>query len=198
MHSLQQLGIGTGLREIELATITFKSYLASLGLVVQRQGPPTQVTAADVEGDAPDPGAQCTVEAKLVQLTVHAQERLLAQVARVLVVGNHAVQQMPDQLLIAFNQRAERPWRPQARHPNPAEQFGLGWHVVELEGEVALWHDRRESGVRSLVVLLPLGGDGLVLLTNSDNGELMVRALIAGHLTQGEAINEALDRQVWT
>jgi CubicO group peptidase (beta-lactamase class C family) len=93
-------------------------------------------------------------------------------------------------------------WRqmqqPQARHANPSERFGLGWHLIESGGDVALWHDGRETGVRSLVVLLPRTGDGLVLLTNSDNGELMSRPLIASQLAQGEAINAALDRDVWT
>lgn len=88
--------------------------------------------------------------------------------------------------------------RPQARHVDPAEQFGLGWHVIDVNGEAVLWHDGRESGVRSLVVVLPRSGDGMVLLTNSDNGELMTRALVADHLPRGEAINEALDRQIWT
>jgi CubicO group peptidase (beta-lactamase class C family) len=88
--------------------------------------------------------------------------------------------------------------KPQARHTNPAEQFGLGWHVVDLQGDAALWHDGRETGVRTLAVLLPHSGDGMVLLTNSDNGELMMRALIADQLPRGEAINQAVDRQLWT
>jgi CubicO group peptidase (beta-lactamase class C family) len=88
--------------------------------------------------------------------------------------------------------------RPQARHANPAEQFGLGWHLTPLDGEVALWHDGRETGVRTLALLLPGSGDGIVLLTNSDNGELMFRALIADQLPRGEAINAAMDRQLWT
>lgn len=88
--------------------------------------------------------------------------------------------------------------RPQARHADPAEQFGLGWHLIDVKGETVLWHDGRESGVRSLVVLAPGTGDGVVLLTNSDNGELMTRALVAAVLPRGEAINQALDRQVWT
>jgi CubicO group peptidase (beta-lactamase class C family) len=88
--------------------------------------------------------------------------------------------------------------RPQARHERPAEQFGLGWHLVDVEGEVALWHDGREPGVRNLVLLLPQSGDGLVLLTNSDNGELLARAVIADHLPRGAVINQAMDRQVWT
>lgn len=92
-------------------------------------------------------------------------------------------------------------WRemqtPQARHANPAEQFGLGWHVIDFEGEVALLHEGREPGVRNLVLLLPRSGDGLLLLTNSSNGDLLTRSLIAEHLPQGAAINEALDKQIW-
>jgi CubicO group peptidase (beta-lactamase class C family) len=86
----------------------------------------------------------------------------------------------------------------QARHANPAEQFGLGWHVIDVNGEAVLWHEGRESGVRNLVVVIPKSGDALVLLTNSDNGELLMRPVIADQLPQGEAINESLDRQVWT
>jgi CubicO group peptidase (beta-lactamase class C family) len=88
--------------------------------------------------------------------------------------------------------------KPQARHANPAEQFGLGWHVIDVDGEAVLWHEGRESGMRNLVVVLPSSGDALVLLTNSDNGELLMRALITDRLPEGEALNAALDRQVWT
>jgi hypothetical protein len=52
--------------------------------------------------------------------------------------------------------------------------------------------------VRNLVVVLPHSGDALVLLTNSDNGELLMRALIADRLPQGATINETMDRQIWT
>lgn len=88
--------------------------------------------------------------------------------------------------------------KPQARHANPAEQFGLGWHVVKVDGKAILWHEGRESGVRNLVVVLPHSKDALVLLTNSDNGELLARSLMSEYLPQGEAINSALDRQLWT
>ncbi len=88
--------------------------------------------------------------------------------------------------------------QPQARHQNPAENFGLGWHVLEVDGDAVLWHDGREPGVRNLVVVLPESGEALVLLTNSDNGELLMRALIADRLPNGSAINQTMDRDIWT
>src|SRR5690606_40466211 len=50
----------------------------------QRDALALQVPARDRVRDLPDPGFQRRVEAVLVQVTVHAQEGFLAQLARVL------------------------------------------------------------------------------------------------------------------
>lgn len=87
--------------------------------------------------------------------------------------------------------------RPQAMHPEPAENFGLGWRVSEAGNDTVLSHDGRENGVRTQVFVFPASGDGLVILTNSDNGELLTRPLVMATLAQGPALLEAIDQEIW-
>lgn len=88
--------------------------------------------------------------------------------------------------------------RPQAQHDNPSEAFGLGWKLVrENGGTTALWHDGREPGVRSLALVRPGERDGVVVLTNSSNGELIMRRVLEASLPQGEAVTRQMDRDVW-
>lgn len=88
--------------------------------------------------------------------------------------------------------------RPQALHENPAEAFGLGWKLIRQDGETtALWHDGREAGVRTLALVRPDERDGVVVLTNSSNGELVMRKVLEGSLAQGEAVTRQMDRDVW-
>lgn len=88
--------------------------------------------------------------------------------------------------------------RPQALHDDPAETFGLGWKLVRRDdATVALWHDGREAGVRTLALLRPAERDGLVVLTNSSNGELVMRRVLEAALPQGEVVTRQMDRDVW-
>ncbi|MCF7221723.1 serine hydrolase domain-containing protein [Marilutibacter chinensis] len=87
--------------------------------------------------------------------------------------------------------------RPQALHPDPAEQFGLGWRVTSMGAETVLSHDGRERGVRTQVFVFPATGDGLVILSNGDNGELLTRPLVEAALPQAPALLEAIDREIW-
>ncbi|MBY6204255.1 serine hydrolase domain-containing protein [Halomonas denitrificans] len=86
---------------------------------------------------------------------------------------------------------------PQALHEDPAELFGLGWKLIPLGNAQVLMHDGREPGVRTYAVIDPDRGDGLVILTGSSNGALLVRPLVRAALEHGDAIVESSDRLVW-
>lgn len=79
-----------------------------------------------------------------------------------------------------------------------AERFGLGWRLTQLDRQTVLSHDGRENGVRTQAFVLPDSGDGLVILTSSDNGELLTRPLVAATLSQGSALLAAIDADIWT
>ncbi|QGX41272.1 serine hydrolase domain-containing protein [Permianibacter aggregans] len=87
--------------------------------------------------------------------------------------------------------------KPQALHSNPAERFGLGWKLIPLSEGEALMHDGREPGVRTYAMVSPQLNEGLVILTNSSNGELIFRPLIAEAMSNGEAILRSTDQLVW-
>jgi hypothetical protein len=97
---------------------------------------------------------------------------------------------LPDEL---FAQMAS----PQALHDNPAELFGLGWKLAPLKDQTALMHDGREAGLFAQLVVLPGSRDGMVMLTNSTNGELLRRPVIQLLLPQGKALVQQLDKLVW-
>ncbi|MEM9532180.1 MAG: serine hydrolase domain-containing protein [Pseudomonadota bacterium] len=87
--------------------------------------------------------------------------------------------------------------RPQAVHDSPAEYFSLGWRITQVDGTPILSHDGRENGLRTLMIVNPDTRDGLVILTNSSNGELVTRAIIDAVLPRGTALNAQIDRDVW-
>ena len=86
---------------------------------------------------------------------------------------------------------------PQALHDNPTELFGLGWKLAPLGDRHLLWHDGREPGVRTLAFADPRTGDGLVVLTNSSNGELVMRAIVSAATDDGDAWMDSLDAETW-
>lgn len=87
--------------------------------------------------------------------------------------------------------------RSQAQHPNPVEYFGIGWRLIQLGKETVLAHDGRERGVRTQVFVLPDSGEALVVLTNSDHGELLVQPAVEATLTRSDALLRQLSRDVW-
>lgn len=87
--------------------------------------------------------------------------------------------------------------RPQSMHENPWEFFGLGWRLLQLEENTILEHDGREDGVRTQVFVDPVHQSGLVLLTNSSNGELLVRPLTLAAMEDGEALMHQRDADIW-
>ncbi len=68
--------------------------------------------------------------------------------------------------------------------PNAKETMGLGWEVIRnLEsGGYLLMHTGQDSGVNTLIVLLPESGKGIVLLSNSDNGFDVMKQILKNSL----------------
>ena len=74
-------------------------------------------------------------------------------------------------------------------HPGskPKQLMGLGWEVFKdfSNGEYAILHSGSDEGVRSLIVLFPKSGEGLVLMCNGDNGFNLYDRAITESLTLG-------------
>ena len=87
--------------------------------------------------------------------------------------------------------------RPQARHADPVEFFGIGWRLLAIDGGTVLSHDGRESGVRTQVFAVPHAREGVVILTNSSHGELIVRPVVEATLRDGAAIMDKVARDTW-
>ncbi|GGX43048.1 serine hydrolase domain-containing protein [Saccharospirillum salsuginis] len=85
----------------------------------------------------------------------------------------------------------------QSQHDDPWEFFGLGWRLLLLDDRTVLEHDGRESGVRTQVFIDPESGDGLVILTNSSNGELVVRPLLEATWPKSDDILHQRDTDTW-
>lgn len=72
----------------------------------------------------------------------------------------------------------------------PDAAMGLGWevHTNLPNGEYALIHSGADKDVRALVMLFPKSKEGLVLLTNSDNGGEMYGKVVTDFLALGGEI----------
>jgi CubicO group peptidase (beta-lactamase class C family) len=68
--------------------------------------------------------------------------------------------------------------------------MGLGWEVHSNlpNGEYALIHSGADKGVHALVMLFPKSKEGLVVLTNGDNGYQLYGKLVTESLTLGSEI----------
>jgi CubicO group peptidase (beta-lactamase class C family) len=52
--------------------------------------------------------------------------------------------------------------------------FGLGWDVMRFGNRRTLWHTGKDSGTFTLAFITPATGEGLVILTNGDEGYKVV------------------------
>ena len=69
--------------------------------------------------------------------------------------------------------------------------FGLGWEIFLDLGpkkEYALTHGGSDAGVRTLIILLPVSKQGLIIFTNSDNGNKLHHKLITEWLDTGKEL----------
>jgi CubicO group peptidase (beta-lactamase class C family) len=74
--------------------------------------------------------------------------------------------------------------------------YGLGWMIVnDLPGnEYALVHTGADVGVRAAIILLPKTKRGLVIMTNSDGGQELIKNIVTGALDCGKVIIDYLSR----
>ena len=66
--------------------------------------------------------------------------------------------------------------------PEHDEEFmGLSWFVLgdEKASNRVLYHGGGQRGIRTLAAFAPDRGDGIVVLTNGDNGEKVIRTVVA-------------------
>ena len=75
------------------------------------------------------------------------------------------------------------------------ESFGLGWGIIKdlRHGEFTLMHDGDDYGAHSIVILLPKSKRGLVVLTNGEKGDDVIKNVIIESLDLGKEIVEKFD-----
>ena len=75
-----------------------------------------------------------------------------------------------------------------------AFNFGLGWQLIAGETKV-LTHGGSDEGVRTETFLIPARKEGVVVLTNSDTSDPLIRLILEG--TLGVATQNAIDLATW-
>jgi CubicO group peptidase (beta-lactamase class C family) len=75
------------------------------------------------------------------------------------------------------------------------ESFGLGWDIMKdlRNGEFALMHDGDDYGNHTMVILLPKSRRGLVVLTNGEKGDDVIKNVIIESLDLGKEIVDKFD-----
>lgn len=74
----------------------------------------------------------------------------------------------------------------------PNASIGLGWEVHKdlTGGEYALIHSGSDRGVHAVVILLPKSRQGLIVMTNGDNGYRLYPPLVIESLDLGKELME--------
>jgi CubicO group peptidase (beta-lactamase class C family) len=75
------------------------------------------------------------------------------------------------------------------------ESFGLGWDIMQdlRKGEFSLMHDGDDYGCHTIVILLPKSKRGLVVLTNGEKGDEVIKNVIIESLDIGKEIVDKFD-----
>lgn len=74
--------------------------------------------------------------------------------------------------------------------------MGLGWQVVPLgNNEFVLGHDGGDEGVKTIALFNPVSKDGLIFLTNSDNGFSIAPRVFTDMMPNGAEIVQKLTGQ---
>ncbi|GMN06123.1 hypothetical protein MTsPCn5_15120 [Croceitalea sp. MTPC5] len=78
---------------------------------------------------------------------------------------------------------------PQIKIHNNAD-YGLGWTIIKdlPNGEYAINHDGGDAGVATTMVLLPNSKNGIIVLTNGDNGSIICKKVIKEVIGVGKEI----------
>ena len=56
--------------------------------------------------------------------------------------------------------------------------MGLGWEVETVNGEKILNHDGSDWGVKTFVMFIPSQGIGVVVFTNGENGNAVIKRVV--------------------
>jgi hypothetical protein len=56
--------------------------------------------------------------------------------------------------------------------------MGLGWQVLDIDGEKIVDHSGSDQGENSLVFYLPERQIGVVIFTNGENGTKVIREIV--------------------
>ena len=57
-------------------------------------------------------------------------------------------------------------------------EMGLGWEVETVNGEKILNHDGSDWAVKTLAMFVPSQGIGVVVFTNGENGNAVIRKVV--------------------
>jgi CubicO group peptidase (beta-lactamase class C family) len=82
----------------------------------------------------------------------------------------------PGGTRVVSAENLQETWRPQVGI-QPGAQYGLGWMIVDYQGNRVLAHGGGTAGFTSELSFLPDDGLGIVVLTNAQNASLFVGAL---------------------
>jgi CubicO group peptidase (beta-lactamase class C family) len=66
--------------------------------------------------------------------------------------------------------------------------WGLGWGIASMDAEQFIWHWGNNPGYRAFVIASLKSADGLVVLTNSDNGMRLAQALVKAQLPAAQEV----------
>jgi CubicO group peptidase (beta-lactamase class C family) len=75
------------------------------------------------------------------------------------------------------------------------ESFGLGWDILKdlSNNEYALMHDGDDEGSHTIAILLPLSKRGLVVFTNGEQGDEVIKKIIIESFEIGQEIVDKFD-----
>jgi CubicO group peptidase (beta-lactamase class C family) len=75
------------------------------------------------------------------------------------------------------------------------ESFGLGWDIMKdlRNGEFCLMHDGDDYGNHAIVILLPESKRGLVVFTNGEKGDEVIKNIVIESLDLGKEIVDKFD-----
>jgi CubicO group peptidase (beta-lactamase class C family) len=71
-----------------------------------------------------------------------------------------------------------------AVRPSPADRchvtagMGLGWEIVQIDGDLIVRHSGSDAGERTMAFFVPKTRMGVVIFTNGDNGRKVIREIV--------------------
>ena len=57
--------------------------------------------------------------------------------------------------------------------------MGLGWEVLNFDGEIIIRHTGSDPGVRTIALFVPARNLGAIVFTNAENGNKVIRQVMA-------------------